>query len=141
MQFKRLLGKCYCHRFLVGVYMNANILKNIWRDLPFVDTAYPLTKQFHYQVRNEQGQGSMQMFTKSYVEECPQQHNNSQRKHPSRVEQTLGCLGGSGVGLLPLAQVVIPGSGISPTLGSLRGACFSLCLSLCLSLSVCVSHE
>ena len=29
--------------------------------------------------------------------------------------------------------------GLSPTLGSLRGACFSLCLSLCLTL--CVSHE
>ena len=33
--------------------------------------------------------------------------------------------------------------GLSPTLGSLHGACFSLCLCLCLSLSlsVCVSHE
>ena len=37
--------------------------------------------------------------------------------------------------------------GLSPTLGSLHGACFSLCLCLCLSLSLslsfslCVSHE
>ena len=37
-----------------------------------------------------------------------------------------------------------PGDPVSsPTLGSLRGACFSLCLCLCLSLSlcVCVCHE
>ena len=31
------------------------------------------------------------------------------------------------------------GPGLSNTLGSLRGACFSLCLCLCLSLSLCVS--
>ena len=32
-------------------------------------------------------------------------------------------------------------SGLSPTSGSLRGACFYHCLCLCLSLSFCVSHE
>ena len=31
--------------------------------------------------------------------------------------------------------------GLSPTLGSLQGACFSLCLCLCLSLSFSVSCE
>ena len=42
-----------------------------------------------------------------------------------------------------LAPVFGPGRdpgvpGLSPTLGSLHGACFSLCLCLCLSLSLCV---
>ena len=31
--------------------------------------------------------------------------------------------------------------GLSPTLGSLRGACFSFCLCLCLSLSVSLMNE
>ena len=48
-----------------------------------------------------------------------------------------GCLGGSAVECLHLAQVVV--RGWSPTLGSLHGACFSLCL--CLNLFFCVSHE
>ena len=46
-----------------------------------------------------------------------------------------GCLGGSAVERLPLAQVL----GSSPPSGSSQGACFSLCLCLCLS--PCVSHE
>ena len=49
----------------------------------------------------------------------------------------MGCLGGSVVERLPLAQgVILESPGSSPTLGSLHGACFSLCLCLCLSLSL-----
>ena len=50
-----------------------------------------------------------------------------------------GCLGGSAIEHLPLAQGMIPVPGLSLASGSLRGACFSLCLCLCLPL--CVSHE
>ena len=49
-------------------------------------------------------------------------------------------LGGSAVGCLPLAQVMIPGSGMEPrTSGSSQGACFSLYVSASLSLSLCLS--
>ena len=47
-----------------------------------------------------------------------------------------GSLEGSGVEHLPSDPGVL---GLSPALGSLHGACFSLCLCLCLPL--CVSHE
>ena len=51
-----------------------------------------------------------------------------------------GCLGGSVLKRLPLAQGDLGFPGWSPTLGSLHGAYFSsLCLCLCLSFSV--SHE
>ena len=49
-----------------------------------------------------------------------------------------GALGGSQVvAYLPSAQGMI--LRLSPALGSLHGACFSLCLCLCLSPSPCVS--
>ena len=58
--------------------------------------------------------------------------------HPYQNSQ--GCLGGSVVEHLPLAQVMISGSGDGvPASGSPQGACFSLCL--CLFLCLCVSHE
>ena len=46
-----------------------------------------------------------------------------------KVIQFVGCLGGSALGHLPLAQVMILGSEIESCigLGSLQGACFSLC--------------
>ena len=55
-------------------------------------------------------------------------------QHPSKgtekkEKNILGCLGGSTVEHLPSAQGVILGvPGLSPTLGSLHGACFSLSL-------------
>ena len=50
----------------------------------------------------------------------------------------MGLLGGSAVECLPSAQDVNLGDpGLSPTSGSLHGACFPLCLCLCFS--VCVS--
>ena len=62
---------------------------------------------------------------------------------PNRVtDENLiqGCLAGSVVEHLPLAQGVIPEVlGSSTASDSSQGACFSLCLHLCLSL--CVSHE
>ena len=57
-----------------------------------------------------------------------------------KINKILGCLGGSMVEHLPLAQGVIPGvPGSSSTSGSPDWACFSLCLFLCPPL--CVSHE
>ena len=47
-------------------------------------------------------------------------------------EGHLGCLV---IGCLPLAQVMIPESGIKSRIGLMWGACFSFCLCLCLSLS------
>ena len=58
-------------------------------------------------------------------------------QYKKREGEKKGCLGGSVVEGLPLAQGVI--LGLSPTLGSLHRACFSICLCLCLSL--CVSPE
>ena len=57
----------------------------------------------------------------------------------------LGSLGGSVVWHLPSAQgLILESHSLSPTSGSLHGACFSLCLvsaSSSLSLSLCVSHN
>ena len=57
----------------------------------------------------------------------------TERKH-------LGRLGGSAVKRLASVQgVILESQGLSPTSGSLQGACFSLYLCLCLSLSFSVS--
>ena len=54
-------------------------------------------------------------------------------------DKLMGCLGGSVVEHLPLAQGMILESWDRVPHCTLHGACFSLCLCLCLSLSLSLS--
>ena len=64
-------------------------------------------------------------------------HGKLQPKLQKFLNLLSGRRGGTAVECLPSAQGVIQVQELSPTSGSLQGACFFLCLCLCLC--VCVS--
>ena len=70
-----------------------------------------------------------------------EKNENAHIQKEMKCYKILGHLGGSAVEHLPLAQGMIPGSGIESHIGLLQRACFSLCLSLCLSLSLSLMNK